>query len=191
VPTGSEHISVERHEAVAEMVRITFIGIGNTLAGDDGVGIFMLRELERRLASTRGMKFLEIPGDLYAVWDILPDTESVVFLDAVAGEKPGMIKTGRTMSRALSPSFHQADLCSVLDSLEAVYEGVFPQWTLWGVTVDPPQTLGEGLTQEVAGAVEETVFRLITLLEGDGLQVGNTTVKTEHQVTESSTGKPG
>jgi hydrogenase maturation protease len=151
----------------------------------------MLRELERRLVNTRGMKFLEMPGDLYAVWDILPCTKTILFLDAVAGEKPGMIKTGRTMSRALSPSFHQADLCSVVDSLEAVYEGVFPQWTLWGVTVDSPQTLGEGLTQKVACAVEEAVFRLIALLEGDGLQVGNTTVKTEHQAVGLSKGKPG
>ncbi len=173
------------------MVKITFIGVGNTLVGDDGAGIFMLRELERRLANTRGVKFLEIPGDLYAVWDILPDTETILFLDAVAGEKPGIIKTGITMSRALSPSFHQADLCSVVDSLKAVYEGVFPQWTLWGVTVDFPRTLGEGLTQEVARAVEEAVFRLVALLEGDGLQVGSTKVKTERRVIGSSTAIPG
>jgi Ni,Fe-hydrogenase maturation factor len=134
------------------------------------------------------MKFLEMPGDLYAVWDILPCTETILFLDAVAGEKPGIIATGRTRCRALSPSFHQADLCSVVDSLEALYEGKFPQWTLWGVTVDPPRILGEGLTQEVACAVNIAVLRLISLLEGNGLQVGNTTVKTEHQVAILSAG---
>lgn len=152
--------------------KITFIGLGNTLAGDDGAGIEMLRELKGRVGDAPGMAFKEIPGDMYEIWDILPGTESMVFLDAVTGEVPGVISVGKTLPRAYTPSFHQADLCSVVESLATVYDGEFPQWTLWGVTINPPQTLGEGLTRVVRSAVDQAVIEIEELLRGKGLPVG-------------------
>lgn len=157
--------------------KIAFIGVGNTLAGDDGAGMAMLRELKGRVGDVPGVAFREIPGDLYEIWDILPGTESVVFLDAVAGEVAGQVITGKTFPRAFSPSFHQSDLCTLVESLATIYEGEFPQWTLWGVTIDPPQVLGEGLSEIVALAVKKAVSEIADLLQGDGLPVGSNLIK--------------
>lgn len=157
--------------------KITFIGIGNTLAGDDGAGIVMLRKLKNRIGETPDICFREMPGDLFEIWDILPDTDAIVFLDAVAGTEAGSISIGKTLPRAFSPSFHQADLCTVVESFATIYEGEFPQWILWGVTIDPPKTLGEGLSRAVADAVEDAVSEIASLLLGDGLTVGDTLVR--------------
>ncbi len=159
------------------MEKITFIGVGNTLAGDDGAGMAMLQELRCRIGDVSGIAFREIPGDLYEIWNILPGTKSVVFLDAVAGEVAGQVITGKTLPRAFSPSFHQSDLCTLVESLATIYEGEFPQWTLWGVTIDPPQVLGEGLSEVVAVAVKKAVSEITDLMQGDGLQVGGNLIK--------------
>ncbi|MCK5035388.1 MAG: hydrogenase maturation protease [Candidatus Sabulitectum sp.] len=158
-------------------MKVTFIGIGNTLAGDDGAGMVMLRKLRENIGDVNGVAFLEIPGDLFEIWDIASGTDSIVFLDAVAGTVAGVVSREKTLPRAMSPSFHQSDLCTVVESLASIYQGEFPQWTLWGITIDPPQTLGEGLSDVVALAVERAVSEITALLQGDGLPVGRNLIK--------------
>jgi hydrogenase maturation protease len=150
---------------------IVFAGVGNTLAGDDGVGIFMVRELEKRLRGRGSFRFAELEGDLYHIWDMLQDTSAFLFLDAVTGEKPGLLRKGKTLPRAYSPSFHQSDLSAVIASLEQLWDGEFPKWTLWGISIDPPAELGEGLTVEVRKAALAAVDEIEGLLGGSGLDI--------------------
>jgi hydrogenase maturation protease len=159
------------------MGNIIFAGVGNTLAGDDGAGIFMVRELERILPSCDHVRFVELEGDLYQIWDLLPGTDAFIFLDAVTGEKPGLVMKGKTLPRAYTPSFHQSDLSAVVMSLEMLNGGDFPKWTLWGVSIDPPQELGEDLTPDVQEGSLRLVKELAELIQGDGLYVEGLTVK--------------
>jgi len=159
------------------MGRTVFAGVGNTLAGDDGVGIFMLRELERRLSEKDGIVFFELEGDLYQIWDLLPGTDAFVFLDAVTGERPGLIRVGKTLPRAYAPSFHQSDLSAVVLSLEKLWDGPFPKWTIWGVSIAPPEELGEGLSAPVEAAAAEAVDRIAGLVRSEGLDVDGFTVR--------------
>jgi len=150
---------------------IVFAGVGNTLAGDDGVGIFMLRELKRLLPAQDNFVFAELEGDLYQVWDMLPGTDAFIFLDAVTGDRPGMVRVGKTLPRAYTPSFHQSDLSAVVLSLQKIWDGEFPKWTVWGVSIDPPEVLGEGLSHCVKAAADEAVKRITASVTGDGLEV--------------------
>jgi hydrogenase maturation protease len=159
------------------ITRTTFIGVGNTLAGDDGVGVVMVRNLQKVIGKNPQFSFMEISGDLYEIWDVLPVTDSMVFFDAVSGATPGLVSVGEILPGAYCPSFHQADLCSVVKSLSMIYDGLFPQWTLWGITIDPPETLGEGLSRPVHLAAEKAVSEIAGFLQGSGLKVGNMLVK--------------
>ena len=159
------------------MGKIIFAGVGNTLAGDDGAGIFMVRELEKKLPDRDSFMFVELEGDLYHIWDLLPGTDAFFFLDAVSGEKPGTIRKGKTLPRAYTPSFHQSDLSAVILSLERLWDGEFPAWDLWGVTINPPEELGEGLSPEVLHGSEKLVEELVELIHGDGLEIGRFKVK--------------
>lgn len=159
------------------MGRTIFAGVGNTLAGDDGVGIFMVRELKKRLPDHESVQFVELEGDLYHIWDLLPGIDAFLFLDAVTGEKPGMVRKGRTLPRAYTPSFHQSDLSAVILSLEKLWDGEFPAWDLWGVSIAPPEELGEGLSPEVHQGAMKLVDELACQILGDGLSIGGTKVR--------------
>ena len=159
------------------MGRIVFAGVGNTLAGDDGVGIFMVRELKKKLPDLEFIEFVELEGDLYHIWDLLPGTDAFFFLDAVTGDKPGLVRKGKTLPRAYTPSFHQSDLSAVVNSLEKLYEGDFPKWTLWGVSIDPPAELGEGLSPKVLKGAMKLVDELSELILKESLFIDGFQVK--------------
>lgn len=152
---------------------LLFVGIGNTLAGDDGVGPFMLGMLQRALKGVEGIDFHLVAGDLYALWDLLPETRAMVILDAVTGSEPGTVYAGQPMPRGFAPSFHQTDAATVMKKLERLYQGNFPQWTLWGVSINTPDTLGEGLSDPVRAGAAVAVRGILNALCGEGLPVGS------------------
>lgn len=151
---------------------LAFVGIGNTLAGDDGVGPVMLGMLQKALEGVEGIAFHQISGDLYALWDLLPETRAMVILDAVTGIEPGKVFVDQPMPRGFTPSFHQTDAATVMKKLELLSQGGFPQWTVWGVSIRMPETLGEGLSSPVQAGAEKAVKEITDALGGEGLQVG-------------------
>jgi hydrogenase maturation protease len=152
---------------------LVFVGIGNTLAGDDGVGPVMLGMLQEALEGVAGISFHLVAGDLYALWDLLPETRAMVILDAVTGNEPGTVYADQPMPRGFTPSFHQTDAATVMKKLERLYQGNFPQWTVWGVSISIPDTLGEGLSPPVRAGADEAVWEILDALAGDGLKVGD------------------
>lgn len=152
---------------------LVFVGIGNTLAGDDGVGPVMLGMLQESLGGVEGIAFHLISGDLYALWDLLPETRAMVILDAVTGIEPGKVYADQPMPKGFTPSFHQTDAATVMKKLEQLYQGSFPQWTVWGVSIRIPDTLGEELSPPVRAGADEAVREILDALAGDGLPVGD------------------
>jgi len=155
---------------VAGRGKLAVIGVGNPLAGDDGVGVHVVERLAGVLPGAGRLLWGTLQGDLLAVADWLPRVSHLVFVDAVAGALPGQVVTDPAASRAWAPSFHQTDLASTLEVLGAM--GVadpMPTWEIWGVTIEPPTELGEVLSPAVAmaadGLVERLAARLQELLE--------------------------
>jgi hydrogenase maturation protease len=145
-----------------ERVRLAIIGIGNTLAGDDGVGPEVVRRLRLRLGKRDDVLLHSIDGDMLEIADWLDRAERLVLVDAVTGDEPGRIVVGEPVERAWAPSFHQADIATTMRSLAALgLVDSFPAWEVWGVTILPPQELGEGLSPEVERAAAELVDRLL------------------------------
>lgn len=132
------------------------IGIGNTLAGDDGAGVVCVERLRERWGHNPEVLLRTLDGDLFAVADLIDRVDRLMLVDAVAvaeGAEPGAIIRGVRGTRALAPSLHQVDVATVMASLEALgYD--LPPWEIWGVTIEPPQELGEGLSPAVAASVD-------------------------------------
>jgi len=147
------------------------VGIGNPLAGDDGVGPEVLRMVQERWGSEDRLMFLHLESDLFALADHLDSADHFIFLDAVAGDVPGDIQMVTAYQRGFAASLHQTDLGAVMTSLESL--GVadpFPTWEVWGVTIATPNEFRMGLSpavseaaQRVAQALDE---RLPVLLDG-------------------------
>jgi len=145
--------------------RIAFVGIGNTLAGDDGAGIVALERLRTALGGGHNeqLLFRILPGDLYAISEMLDSARRFVLLDAVAGDVPGELRTIRgNAPLTITASFHQTDIGTVMRTLAALqFRDPFPEWEIRGITIAPPDRLREGLSPEVAMAVDRLVGELV------------------------------
>jgi hydrogenase maturation protease len=151
---------------VEDRARLAVVGIGNTIAGDDGVGIVLAERLRRRWPQTGEVLVSTLPGDLFAVSDLVPLADRFLFLDAIAGDRPGEIRVLASAPRAFAPSLHQTDIGTVMASLETLeIADPFPRWEVWGITISPPEELGEGLSPEVAAAADELEQRIIAYVE--------------------------
>lgn len=140
---------------------IAIVGIGNTLAGDDGVGIRVVRHLQEILPPNNRLMFIYLEGDLYEISDYLALADQFIFVDAVAGLTAGEIVRGIDMPRALAPSFHQTDIGAVMRCLQSLnYIVPFPGWDVWGITVDPPREICTELSHPVELAVPALVEAL-------------------------------
>jgi hydrogenase maturation protease len=147
--------------------QLVVAGIGNTLAGDDGVGVRIVERLRKRWEGTPGLAFTEFPGDLLAVSDWLDRTTRFMFVDAVAGETPGEVVQVKVVPRAFAPSLHQTDIGSVMVALEGLdMVTPFPQWDVWGVVIRPPQELTESISPEVARGAEVLEARISEIIRG-------------------------
>lgn len=154
---------------------VAFVGIGNTLAGNDGAGIVALDRLKTALVDreNRWLLFHELAGDPYAISEILDSAERFVFLDAVAGDVPGTLCTIRSNAPLVNTaSFHQTDIGAVMRTLAALRWCVpFPEWEIRGIMIAAPDQLCEGLSPEIDRAVEMLVGELVVEFLGgvDGI----------------------
>jgi len=147
--------------------KIAIVGIGNTLAGDDGVGVLIAERLRSRWNQTEGVLVAVLPGDLFSVSDLLGKAEEFLFVDAVAGDDPGEIRVLGSAQRAFAASLHQTDIGTVMAVLRTLeMTDPFPPWQVWGITIETPEELGEGLSPEIAAAADELEARIVEYVEG-------------------------
>jgi len=152
---------------VSRRARLAIIGIGNTIAGDDGVGVLVAERLQGRWSENDDVLVATLPGDLFSVSDLLHRTERLLFLDAIAGDDPGEIRVLDSAQRAFAASLHQTDIGTVMSALKKLeMADPFPEWEVWGITIEPPEELGEGLSPEIAAAAVELERRIVDHVEG-------------------------
>lgn len=153
-----------------QRARVAFVGIGNTLAGDDGAGVVALERLANALSNEEKetMLFCRLAGDLYAIGDFLDTAERFVFLDAAIGDASGELRVIRNdASCAHTGSFHQTDIGAVMRALSKLEWCVpFPEWEIRGITIALPDRLCEGLSPEVDRAVDRLVGEVVGEVRG-------------------------
>ena len=146
--------------------KIAVVGIGNTLVGDDGVGVLIAERLRQRWMETEEVLVAILPGDLFTVSDFLGEAEEFLFVDAIAGDNPGEIQVLGSAQRAFAASLHQTDIGTVMGALkELEMADPFPAWQVWGITIETPERLGEGLSPEIAKAAAELEGRIVAHVE--------------------------
>jgi len=143
------------------------IGVGNTLAGDDGAGNKVVQRLREKYASRSDIFFYNLETDPLELWDLLSSAKRFIFVDAVAGRPVGrLVEVGKWKTgRAWAPSLHNMDLATVMQELSRLRQADEPEWNIWGVTIDIPDYLQEGLSTEVAMAVDILVGKLSERIE--------------------------
>ena len=146
--------------------RVTVLGVGNPIMGDDGVGLVLLAQL-REARPDADADYVDGGTGGMDLLPVVQDADRLLILDAVAGDAPGSVvrrdgdQIPRMLSAKLSP--HQVGLLDVFaaarllqrEPAEVVVIGVVPE------SVD----LRVGLSDRVATAVPEATRMACDILD--------------------------
>lgn len=138
---------------------VRVIGCGNVLAGDDGVGITVVRKLEKENGLPAGVIILEagVPG--LSLVEMMLGAEKVILVDAFLSElPPGTVK--RFLESDLPPvgftagQSHGIGLREAVSFARKVLPGDAPaEIVVVGIGIQPPRRWTENLSSPVKQAV--------------------------------------
>ncbi len=143
---------------------LLILGLGNTLCGDDGVGIVAVERLHRDYVLPDGVYALDGGTMGLSLLPWLQDAERVILVDAILADAPPgspVRLEGREVSHAAAHrlSVHQIGVADLLDSASLLGQSP-PVMILHGV-VPASMELTLDLTPEVEGAVDDLVARVV------------------------------
>lgn len=150
--------------------RMLVLGLGNTLLTDDGVGIYLVRELKKRLSGLAGVEVRESEAWGMAVLEAVVGYPKVVIVDAV---KTGKAPPGTVHRFSLEdlggaephPGTHRVNLPYLLRLGKAIGLEVPDEVTILGVEAEVMDRFGEELSPALAARlpeIVEEVFQEIT-----------------------------
>jgi len=150
-------------------MRARVIALGQTAAGDDGVGLLILERL-RTHGVPRDVELLHAPDDL-ALVPLLETPTPVVIVDAVlhapAGEVLELSPQELAERGARAMSTHGVGVCAAIKLARALApEGCARSIRIVAVSISQPQRYMQSLSPAVAAAVPRAVERILALLGG-------------------------
>ena len=152
-------------EPIHEGIAVTVLGVGNSIMGDDGVGVELLALVQAACPDSRIAYIYGGTGGLELL-EYLQDSRRILLLDAVAGPVPGAVVelTGDQITRLLSAKLspHQVSLLDVFYA--ARLTGREPELVAVIGIVPELVEMRVGLTPVVAAALPEAVERALALL---------------------------
>lgn len=154
------------------MNRLLVLGIGNSIYGDDGVGVHVVTALREQGALPIGTVVIDGGTSGLSLLPAVAEAEALIVVDAVdAGAEPGSVHVLRgadLYASLVHLSVHQVGTADLLGA--ARLTGALPQDVVL-VGVQPADLgPGVGLTEAVAAALPEaigTVRRLCHQMVGD------------------------
>ncbi len=151
------------------------LGAGNWLLSDEGFGVHVIKELERRYRPRRDVTLYDAGTAGIALAPVIEEHTHLIVVDAVEAKGTAgslLLFQGRRIWDRLSPSFrssHQVGLLEVISICElrgwrpraAAFLGVIPESTAPGVELSPAgEKALEGAVEQVERLLEEWNFPL-------------------------------
>ena len=146
--------------------RTLVLGLGNTLMGDEGVGVHVLRELEKR-ALPPGVVCLDGGTGGFVLLEPLQSADRIVMIDAAADGNPVGTITRLTprFSSEYPPTLTAHDV-GVKDLLDIFYTlGGDCEVILFAITIDPHQMITLSMSPVIESAAHDAVDCIVAELE--------------------------
>ena len=147
--------------------RTLVLGLGNTLMGDEGVGVHVVRELEKR-ALPAGVGCLDGGTGGFVLLEPLQSADRIVMIDAAAdGNRVGTItRTTPRFSGEYPPTLTAHDV-GVKDLLDIFYIlGGNCEVVLFAITIEPRQSITLSMSPKIVRAAHDAVELIVAELEG-------------------------
>jgi hydrogenase maturation protease len=134
--------------------KVLVLGIGNILMGDEGIGVSVVRELEK-IVLPENVELLDGGVGSFLLLEPLQSAEKVVLIDAtIDGEKTGTVRRLRPRYSKDYPRTLTAHDIGLKDLLDTFYLlGDAPDVTLFAVSIPPLQDMTMELSKDLQPAV--------------------------------------
>jgi hydrogenase maturation protease len=144
--------------------RTVVIGIGNTLLGDEGVGVHALNKLRlERLPK----EVILVEGGVggIALLNHVRGVERAIFIDALSGNQPGRVYrlTERDLDTKVKTmlhpmSLHDVGLAEMIKIGQTVYPDEMPkEIVIYGIEIKEPKSYASELSREVRNSMNKVV----------------------------------
>ena len=144
------------------------LGLGNVLMGDEGIGVHVVRALEKHLLPA-GVECLDGGTGGFVLLEPLQSADRIILIDAAAdGNSLGTVtRTTPRFSRDYPPTLTAHDI-GVKDLLDVFYiQGGGPDVVLYAIAIDPQQPISLELSIGAAKAADEAVERILAELKSN------------------------
>jgi len=141
------------------------LGLGNVIMGDEGVGVHVVRALEKR-ALPSDVECLDGGTGGFILLEPMQDAERIIMIDAAADGNPigTVTRTVPRFARDYPPTLTAHDI-GIKDLLDLFYmlDGG-REVTLYAITIDPQQPITLDLSPEGRKASEVAIERILAEL---------------------------
>jgi hydrogenase maturation protease len=148
--------------------RTLVLGIGNTLLGDEGVGVAVIDHLQATGGLPANVDFLDGGTGSMVLLEPMREARRMILVDATAdGAPPGTCqRLVPRFSTDFPPSLtaHDIGLRDLLDTFYLL--GETPEVVLYAISIKFPQEINYGLSPEVAAVVPLVAERIRQELSG-------------------------
>jgi hydrogenase maturation protease len=141
------------------------LGLGNVIMGDEGVGVHVVRALEKHPLPAN-VECLDGGTGGFTLLEPLQDAGRIILIDAAADGNPigTVTRTTPKFSRDYPPTLTAHDI-GVKDLLDVFYiQGGGPNVVLYAITINPKQPISVELSPEIAKAASVAVTKILAEL---------------------------
>jgi len=146
-------------------IKITIIGLGNLLMGDEGVGIHVVRQLENYLCG-KNVQVVDGGTGGLGLLEYFAKSGLIVIVDAACdGQPPGTVeclKPRFSLDYPRTLAAHDLGLKDLLDAVDLL--DTKPETMLFTVSIALPQKMSLDLSPEVRSAVDPACDRIMEFL---------------------------
>jgi hydrogenase maturation protease len=150
-------------------VTTRIIGLGNSILTDDGVGIYAVREVSRRVAEEgldACVDLVESEVGGFALMDMMAGWKKIILVDSIQFDdlEPGTVvriepETLHTSLRLRS--VHEIDLPTVINLGRELGLKMPNDLTVFGIQAEDPYTFGERLTSKAEQGMKKAVSLIL------------------------------
>jgi hydrogenase maturation protease len=156
---------VTKSHATNNRVKTLVLGLGNVLMGDEGIGVHVVRALEKHTLPA-GVECLDGGTGGFTLLEPLEDADRIVLIDAANDGNPvgTVTRTTPKFSRDYPPTLTAHDV-GMKDLLDMFYiqDGTH-EIILYAIAIDPRQPISMELSPVAAAAAQEAEQRILAEL---------------------------
>jgi hydrogenase maturation protease len=159
---------VTNNPEAANQKKTLVLGLGNVLMGDEGIGVHVVRALEKHTLPA-GVECLDGGTGGFVLLEPLQSVDRIILIDAAADGNPlgTVTRTTPRFSRDYPPTLTAHDI-GVKDLLDVFYiQGGGPDVVLYAITIDPKQPISLELSEGAGRAAEQAVERILAELKSN------------------------